>query len=178
MFRSFQISHSSINTIKLHTFVFFFFCLKTKYYIKFWKSKFDLVLHLGSTKFIIANLVIKIRLTFHNHETNVLYFLHDCSNVETILSLTCHVYGPFEFRTSFGISILLLLLIKNVHVNAKPRYNICSSSSFVTSNKSFSTLLHVQLSLVNFTILANFHRSASVRIHVSKIKKITSFRRE
>ena len=29
-----------------------------------------------------------------------------CSNVETILSWTCHVYGPFEFRTSLGTSIL------------------------------------------------------------------------
>ena len=27
-----------------------------------------------------------------------------CSNVETILSWTCHVYGPFEFRTSIGTS--------------------------------------------------------------------------
>ena len=33
-----------------------------------------------------------------------------CSNVETILSWTCHVYGPFEFRTSLGTSILLLWL--------------------------------------------------------------------
>ena len=32
-----------------------------------------------------------------------------CSNVETILSWTCHVYGPFEFRTSLGTSILLLM---------------------------------------------------------------------
>ena len=30
-----------------------------------------------------------------------------CSNVETILSWTCHVFGPFEFRTSLGTSILL-----------------------------------------------------------------------
>ena len=30
-----------------------------------------------------------------------------CSNVETILSWTCHVSGPFEFRTSLGTSILL-----------------------------------------------------------------------
>ena len=30
-----------------------------------------------------------------------------CSNVETILSWACHVYGPFEFRTSLGTSILL-----------------------------------------------------------------------
>ena len=34
-----------------------------------------------------------------------------CSNVETILSWTCHVYGPFEFRTSLGTSILLLTLL-------------------------------------------------------------------
>ena len=30
-----------------------------------------------------------------------------CSNVETILSRTCHVYGPFAFRTSHGTSILI-----------------------------------------------------------------------
>ena len=30
-----------------------------------------------------------------------------CSNVETILSWTCHVYGPFEFRIFLGTSILL-----------------------------------------------------------------------
>ena len=29
-----------------------------------------------------------------------------CSNVETILSWTCDVYGPFEFRASLGTSIL------------------------------------------------------------------------
>ena len=33
-----------------------------------------------------------------------------CSNVDTILSWTCHVYGPFEFRTSLGTSILLTAL--------------------------------------------------------------------
>ena len=30
-----------------------------------------------------------------------------CSNAETILSWTCHVYRPFEFRTSLGSSVLL-----------------------------------------------------------------------
>ena len=30
-----------------------------------------------------------------------------CSNVETILSWTCHVYGPFEFRTLLSTSNLL-----------------------------------------------------------------------
>ena len=41
-----------------------------------------------------------------------------CSNVETILSWTCHVYGPFEFRTSLGTSILLkqLLLVQRYSI--------------------------------------------------------------
>ena len=30
-----------------------------------------------------------------------------CSHVETVLSWTCHVYGPFEFWTSLCTSILL-----------------------------------------------------------------------
>ena len=30
-----------------------------------------------------------------------------CSNVETILPWTCHVYGPFQFRAYLGTSILL-----------------------------------------------------------------------
>ena len=30
-----------------------------------------------------------------------------CSNIETILSWTCIVYGPFEFQTSLGTSIFL-----------------------------------------------------------------------
>ena len=33
------------------------------------------------------------------------------SNVETILSWTCHVYGPFEFRTSLGTSNLIDTLV-------------------------------------------------------------------
>ena len=32
-----------------------------------------------------------------------------CSNVETILSWTCHIYGSFEFQTSLGTPILLNL---------------------------------------------------------------------
>ena len=36
-----------------------------------------------------------------------------CSNIETILSWTCHVYGSFEFQTSLGTSILLC------HLNEK-----------------------------------------------------------
>ena len=37
-----------------------------------------------------------------------------CSYVETVLSWTCHVYGPFEFRKSLGTSILLCLLLTKV----------------------------------------------------------------
>ena len=33
-----------------------------------------------------------------------------CSNVKTILSWTCHVYRPFEFRTSLGTFISLDLI--------------------------------------------------------------------
>ena len=39
-----------------------------------------------------------------------------CSNVETILSWTCHVCGPFEFRTSLGSSILLCWQIHTVYI--------------------------------------------------------------
>ena len=59
-----------------------------------------------------------------------------CSNVETILSWTCHIYGPFEFRTSLGTSILLKasaqsyrLLIYNValfHNIFKIFFSICT----------------------------------------------------
>ena len=35
-----------------------------------------------------------------------------CSNVETIHSWTCNVFGPFEFRTSLGMSILLSYRVK------------------------------------------------------------------
>ena len=34
-----------------------------------------------------------------------------CSNIEIFHSCTCHVYRPFEFRTSLGTSILLSVFI-------------------------------------------------------------------
>ena len=52
-----------------------------------------------------------------------------CSNVETILSWTCHVYGPFEFRTSLGTSVFACLRktryclkIKSIPVFDLPMY--------------------------------------------------------
>ena len=40
-----------------------------------------------------------------------------CSNVETILSWTCHVYRPFEFRTYLGTSIFRFVLICDTIIN-------------------------------------------------------------
>ena len=37
-----------------------------------------------------------------------------CSNVETTHSWTCHVYVPFEFRTSLGTSILSLVTLAGI----------------------------------------------------------------
>ena len=47
-----------------------------------------------------------------------------CFNVETILSWTCHVYGPFEFRTSLGTSILLFFVISVIDLEAFLLYPI------------------------------------------------------
>ena len=41
-----------------------------------------------------------------------------CSNAETILSWTFHVYGPFEFRTSLGTYILL----RYIHAHSPGSY--------------------------------------------------------
>ena len=43
-----------------------------------------------------------------------------CSNVETILYWTCHVYGPFESRTSLGTSILLQISIISFSLSFAP----------------------------------------------------------
>ena len=62
-----------------------------------------------------------------------------CFNVETILSWTCHVYGPFEFRTSLGTSILLstlfclwqrLLLPSNLAIRTDSSPPVLSISMF------------------------------------------------
>ena len=50
-----------------------------------------------------------------------------CSNVETILSWTCHVYGPFESRTSLGTSILLSQKLKNLAVRILTKISFLSA---------------------------------------------------
>ena len=56
----------------------------------------------------------------------VLFGNYICSNVETILSWTCHVYGPFEFRTSLGTSILLdtSISIQSSNIPSSPAYGV------------------------------------------------------
>ena len=88
-----------------------------------------------------------------------------CSNVETILSWTCHVYGPFEFRTSLGTSILLKQIMymktfKLHFLNQSPDYFVTWSISsrrctMTTSNLSllFRLVLYVFLYTHRLSIL-------------------------
>ena len=71
-----------------------------------------------------------------------------CSNVEIILSWTCHVYGPFEFRTSLGTSILLL-----IGVTLSKFTDRCGAGRLValTPNKFNEDCIHpVRVSNTNF----------------------------
>ena len=62
-----------------------------------------------------------------------------CSNVETIHSWTCHVYEPFEFRTSLGTSILLIFLL------SQNRFPIVIVSSHWLQTKTFIGAFHPYL---------------------------------
>ena len=66
-------------------------------------------------------------LTPPNTWSCLMWDLHICSNVETIYSWTFHVYGPFEFRTSLGTSILLrkntTRLEKDLSQYASPKWD-------------------------------------------------------
>ena len=55
-----------------------------------------------------------------------------CSNVETILSRTCHVYGPFEFRTSLGTSILHLYEMLYIHIRTHCDTFLCKKTTCVS----------------------------------------------
>ena len=58
-----------------------------------------------------------------------------CSNVETILSWTCHVYGPFEFRTSLGTSFCFTfqdLLKFNLKITENNKGGLVSSTRSCT----------------------------------------------
>ena len=88
-----------------------------------------------------------------------------CSNVDTILSWTCHVYGHFEFWTSLGTSIL------------PSRYATCSSSwptrsILVLSNALFLCQISVtfvsctqcsRLTLVSYSRVFVLHYSCAYR---------------
>ena len=78
-----------------------------------------------------------------------------CSNVETILSWTCHVYGPFEIRTSLGTSFLLAVL--QTYILSDKKWTIIAirggeDQDLVASDEGWTMLflfilLHVPLNL-------------------------------
>ena len=74
-----------------------------------------------------------------------------CSNVETILSWTCHVYGPFEVRTSLGTSILLAYMYLSSKIHAHTC--ICMFSRFIFPPHFFliDTLIYVPQPLIPYT---------------------------
>ena len=75
-----------------------------------------------------------------------------CSNVETILSWTCHVYIPFEFRTFLGTSILL-----STNLNLRP---------FIFSSpepKARVSYCHSAPSVVRPSVVVRRRRASSVR---------------
>ena len=79
-----------------------------------------------------------------------------CSNVDTILSWTCHVYGHFEFWTSLGTSIL------------PSRYAACSSSSWSTC--SILVLANVLfLCQISVTFVSCTQRSRLTLVSYSRV---------
>ena len=71
-----------------------------------------------------------------------------CYNVETILSWTCHVYGPFEFRSSLGTSILLTL--KVIH-HWKRQLHFSSSEPYLRQGISsdYATIVFICMGLLD-----------------------------
>ena len=63
-----------------------------------------------------------------------------CSNIETNLSWTCHVYGPFEFWTSLGTSILLDMYPESVSPVwlATLIINVCGTAEIHVSRSIFN----------------------------------------
>ena len=70
-----------------------------------------------------------------------------CSNVETIISWSCHVYGPFEFRTSLGTSILLCTQTK------RNSYRLCSQLE--RNNWHLSSTSHTDTSMTYCQSITN-----------------------
>ena len=81
-----------------------------------------------------------------------------CSNVEAILSWTCHVYGPFEFRTSLGTSIFLFVT---------KMFNISFLSCPLTIWVSFKPIENIEV-LCNIAL--NAIHAFNIRFHVSQTR--------
>ena len=63
-----------------------------------------------------------------------------CSYVENILSLTCHVYGHFEFRTSLGTSILLIQKASFTTTSMKQPHTVYQQAAYITCIYQFQIL--------------------------------------
>ena len=66
-----------------------------------------------------------------------------CSNVETIFSWTCHVHGPFEFRTSLDTSILLRFRV--LHFLCKTLFKASNGEGSVFHDFTNSHEEHVRM---------------------------------
>ena len=82
-------------------------CYRTSPYFRFWPNQISGGFHRTLQRVRLAN---GGRLLLHAPGP-VPFGTCICSNVGTILSWTCHVYGPSEFRTSFGTPILLCAFV-------------------------------------------------------------------
>ena len=71
-------------------------------------TDFDLITEIGGFHRTLQRVWLANRGRLHLRTPGPVPFVTCiCSYVETILPWTCHVYGPFEFRTSLGTYVLL-----------------------------------------------------------------------
>ena len=76
-----------------------------------------------------------------------------CSNVETIPSWTCYIYGTFEFRTSLGTSILLHLYYLSLAVWHAKKARLTKYKILVHSGSRSHYHLLARLALSSTTTL-------------------------
>ena len=82
-----------------------------------------------------------------------------CSNVETILSLTCHVYGPFEHPS---VLLFCLAIYVSLHTAGQSLLIISCFNLSTPSFFLFLTILAKNLWSAAFKIMAYRHLSCTV----------------
>ena len=89
-----------------------------------------------------------------------------CSNVETILYWTCHIYEPFEFRTSLGTSILLFPFH---HPASKYRKRAIENSNYSLTSNRVGTKVLTKVRLWPWPLNPKMYRYLSLNIlHLCK----------